>query len=131
MGKWNKTWLGNIDRLIDLKVPVDKQFSGLQKFTSELDDAEALSDELLEIKEKALALVKERDRKVAEMKQLVSSIKSKVDNYDKARLQLLKVMAKDENDEGEEACKSLGIALNQIEALVKDPAAMKFDITVK
>ncbi len=131
MGKWNKTLMKGVDALIKLKVPVDKQFPGLQKFAADLDDAEELSDALLEMKKTAEALAKERDQKVAALKNLAASLNSKIGALDKAREQLERVMEKDDNEDGVEALKDLSVAMNQIEALTKDPKALKFDIQVK
>lgn len=131
MGSLNKTFMTNINNLIKLKVPVQAQFKDCQTFATNLDKAEELNNDLIELKKKALEIKKEIETKQAALKNFVTAAKSKVAEYDKNRESLLKVMTKDKNKDGITACTGLGVALNQVEGYTKEPIGLKFSVEVK
>jgi hypothetical protein len=104
MGALNRTFMTNINNLIKIKVPVQAQFKDCQTFATNLDKAEELNNELIELKNKALALKKEVEAKQTALKNFVTAAKSKIAEYDKNRESLLKVMTKDQNKDGVIAC---------------------------
>jgi hypothetical protein len=131
MGKWNQLWMTGINTLIKLKVPVQTQFKDAQRFSTNLDEAEELNNELLEIKAKAETLKKERDQKHQALKSLIGAINSKIPDYDKSNANLLRVMEKDKNNDGRNACIQVQGGLNRVDGLVKDPISLRFDIVIK
>jgi hypothetical protein len=125
------SFLGCINGLIKLKVPVNAQFKDTSTFLSNVDKLEELNLELMELKKKALQIKTEVDTKQAAMEKFISAIEAKTGEYDKARESVLKVMQKDKNSEGAGLCSGMGVALNQIEGYIKASPGLKFSVEVK
>jgi chromosome segregation ATPase len=131
VGALNKTFMTNINSFIKLDVPVQAQFKDSQTFSSNLDKIQELNEEILEIKKQAEKLATDCETKQTALRGYITAVTSKIDQYDKSRENLLKVMKKDENSAGIAACNGLGVALNQVEGYTKDPIGLKVEITVK
>ena len=131
MGALNKTFMTNINNLIKIKVPVQAQFKDSQTFASNLDKIEDMNNELLDLKKKALEMKKDVETKQGALEKYIAAVQSKINEYDKNRESLLKVMQKDKNNDGVGACNGLWTALNQVEGYTKDPLGLKFSIEVK
>ena len=126
MGKWNEQFMKGVNDLIKLKVPVQAQLKDVQTFALNLDAAEKVNNELLDIKTKIEVLLKDKATKQEALKKYFSAIQTKIPEYDKARNNLTNVMKKDKNAAGETACNALLGGLNRVEGLMKDPVALKF-----
>lgn len=136
MGEWSRQWNKNIDIMVKKKLPVMEQFKGLQKFGPDLDDAEQLQDEILELKKKATQMKQDMEAKVKSLESLLSALEKKADEFDGVRSKLEKTLSKKTDKDEEDvmdALNGLGGGLNRIDALLKSArtGACKAEIIVK
>jgi ribosomal 50S subunit-associated protein YjgA (DUF615 family) len=125
MGKWNQTFVKAIEKLIDLKIPVDKNMKNLQSFVQLIDAAEKLDTEMYKnageveaLKKKFEALKKQQQQKRAAFQKIEAQVGKMVKGYDKALNSLEKANKKLGEQKIVEACTTLKVGLNRIEGLV-------------
>lgn len=125
MGKWNQTFVKAVEKLIDLKIPVDKNMKNLQSFVQLIDAAEKLDTEMYKnageveaLKKKFEALKKQQQQKKAAFQKIEAQVGKMVKGYDKALNSLEKANKKLGEQKIVEACTTLKVGLNRIEALL-------------
>ncbi len=125
MGKWNQLFVKAVEKLIDLKIPVNKNMKNLQSFVQLIDAAEKLDTEMYKnageveaLKKKFEALKKQQHQRRAAFQKIEAQVGKMVKGYDKALNSLEKANKKLGEQKIVEACTTLKVGLNRIEGLV-------------